>query len=108
MFAGIFWFSLLSFLLMLGFSYIVWILAKKETGWINTTGSVIACATAAVALIILIVSLTYGGSMTRGFSGGMMGPMMEGKMKPEMMEKMMKSPEMKKMMEEMRKVSPKK
>jgi uncharacterized Tic20 family protein len=89
MFAGIFWFSLLSFLLILGFSYIVWILAKKETGWINTTGQVIACATAAVALIILIVSLTYGGSMMRGFSGGMMGPGMQ-KMDTQKMMEMMK------------------
>lgn len=85
--SGLIWFSLLSFLMILGFSYIIWILAKKETGYINTTGQVIACALAAVALIIFIVSLTYGGSMMRGM-GGMTGPSLKGMDRDKMMDMM--------------------
>jgi len=88
MYASLLLFSLLSLLLVLGFSYVVWILAKKETGWINTAGQSIACAAAAVALIIFLVSLISGGSMMRGLSGGT-GPGMY-KMDTQKMMEMMK------------------
>ena len=85
--SGLLWFSLLSLLMVLGFAYIVWILAKKEAGWINTTGQVIACALAVVAVIIFIVSLTYSGSMMKGMCG-MTGPSMKGMDREKMMDMM--------------------
>jgi bacteriorhodopsin len=85
--SGLILFSLLSLLMVLGFAYIVWILAKKEAGWINTAGQVIACVLAVVAVIIFIVSLTYSGSMMRGMCG-MTGPSMKGMDREKMMDVM--------------------
>lgn len=69
--------GLLSVLMMLGFSYIIWILALKESGKVKTTGLVIACGIAALAVIIALYGAIWGGQMKRGMMGG--GMMMGGK-----------------------------
>ena len=69
--------SLLSILLVLGFSYIIWILALKETGYVKTTGQVIACGIAALIVVLSLAGLIWGGRMSRGMMGGEM--MMGGK-----------------------------
>jgi hypothetical protein len=104
---NLFWlWSLLSVLMVLGFSYIIWILAQKETGYIKTTGVVIACGIAALTVILALFGLLWGGrgSGMGGKSGSMMEMKMEGKAAQEMMNEMMKkNPEIKKMMKEMMK-----
>ncbi len=100
-------YAILALGLILGFSYIIWILALKEAGYVKTTGLVIGCGIAALAVILFLSGLIYGGRMAGGYGmGSMMGPgmMMEGKEGQKMMlEMMMKDPEMKKMMREMEK-----
>ncbi|MCX5726352.1 MAG: hypothetical protein NT030_04075 [Candidatus Saganbacteria bacterium] len=94
---------ILSVLLILGFAYIIWVLAIKESGWVKTKGQVISILIAVAAVIILI----YGGVVA--VSGkcyrtepGMMHNMMGAPEKDRhgFMEQMMKDPEMRKMMEE--------
>lgn len=93
---GLFWASLLWFFIVLGFSYIVWILANKESGWVKTTGIVIGCGIALLALITLIYGAAgvrkygrygMGGIMTR--PGSKFEMKMEGREGREMMKKMM-------------------
>jgi hypothetical protein len=69
--------SLLSILLMLGFSYIIWVMALKETGYVKTTGLVIACGIAALTVILFLYGSIWGGQMKQGMMGG--GMMMGGK-----------------------------
>ena len=112
MYAGMgqamFWVSLLATLLLLGFAYIVWTLASKETANTKLTGQIISGAIAILAIIFFLYGGIYGGLMGRGMHGyGMMGPGMmmgSGMMGKGMdygdMQKWMKSPEMQKWMEE--------
>jgi len=99
---SMFWASLLGTLLLLGFAYIVWILASKETANTKLTGQIIAGAVTVLAIIFFLYGGVWGGLMGRGGMYGMTGASMKGKgmMGPEQMDKMMKSPEMKKWMEE--------
>ena len=103
----LFLYALLALGLILGFSYIIWILAMKEAGYVKTTGLVIGCTIAALAAILFLSGLIYGGRMAGGYGmGSMMGPgmMMEGQEgRKYMYEQMMKDPEMKKLMREMEK-----
>jgi len=91
-------YSLLVIGLILGFSYIIWILALKETGYVKTTGLVIACGIAILTAILFLSGLIYGGRMA-GSSG--LGGMMGGKQMGDKEMKQMR--EMQKMMKEMRK-----
>ena len=99
---SMFWASLLGTLLLLGFAYIIWVLASKETANTKLAGQIIAGAVAVLAIIFFLYGGVWGGLMGRGGMHGMTGPSMMGKgmMGPEQMDKMMKSPEMKKWMEE--------
>lgn len=99
-------YSLLAIALILGFSYIIWILSVKETGYVKTTGLVIACAIAVLTVILFLSGLIYGGRMGRGYGvSGVTGPgMMQGKeWHNYMYEQMMKDPEAKKWIREMEK-----
>ncbi len=58
--------GLLSFFVVLGFAYIVWIMAMKEEGWIKTTGLVFACG---IAVIVLLLAI-YTGFGSRSYMGG--------------------------------------
>lgn len=65
--------SLLLILLVLGFSYLIWIRALKETGLIKTTGQVIACGLAILAMIIFLYGAIQCGQVKRGMKSGLMG-----------------------------------
>ena len=94
---GIFLTVLLMTVLLLGYAYIVWVLAAKEGGTIKTIGQAIAIIIAVLALIFFI----YGGIYTPIACRSGCGMYGEGKgmMGKQMMEKMYKSPQMQKMME---------
>jgi len=95
--------SLLGVLLLLGFAYIVWVFASKESGTAKTAGQVIAAVIAILAAIILLYGTLYGGVMGsrgtwcerggRGYKGGKSGDwtkkmmMMPEAERQEMMEK---------------------
>jgi len=109
---GMIWTSLLAVVLLLGFAYIIWILATKETGAVKNTGQVIAIIIAVLALIILLYGSIYGGMMGKGLCGGRgykktgsgmmmhkMGKMSDAEM-TEMAEKMMENPKMRQCFEE--------
>jgi len=106
MFGGMIYGSILLSVLLLGFAYIVYVLANKEAGGIKTTGQVIAAVIAVFALWVFLYSGIYGGVMGRGICGrGTMrkkpgGMMYDKKDKYEFMEKMMEKPGMKEWMEE--------
>jgi len=79
MMGGMFWGSLFIVVLLLGFAFIIWVLADKEKGGIKTFGQVIAAIIAATAVIILLYGTIYGGMLGRGMHGSygrgyMMGP----------------------------------
>jgi hypothetical protein len=109
---GMIWGSLLVVLLLLGFAYIVWVLASKESGSVRLTGQGIALVIAVLALVILVYGSIYGGIMNRGRYGWsgrdrMMSPEMmretwQGQKEKmhEYMDKMMKTPETRKWIEE--------
>lgn len=75
--AGLLWLFLL-----LGFAYIIWAMALKETGYVKTTGLVVACVIALLTVIIFLYGAVKGNqirhNMMRG--GGMSCPMMGGGM----------------------------
>jgi len=76
---GLLWVGLLWMFLILGFAYIVWILALKEAGYIKTTGQVFACVIAVLTVIIFLYGAIWGGQMKKGMMrGGMSCPMMSG------------------------------
>ncbi|OGC36074.1 hypothetical protein A2311_00465 [candidate division WOR-1 bacterium RIFOXYB2_FULL_48_7] len=79
--------SVLLVFVLLGFAYIVLVMANKEAGIMKTSGQVIAAVIAVVALVVFV----YGGSQM-GKMGGMNCPGMMGE------GKMMKMPGMQKMM----------
>lgn len=113
MMGGMFWGSFLGALLLLGFAYVIWVMAEKEKGGIKTIGQVIAVIIAVLAAVMLLYGGVYGGMMGRGCFGrgcGMWGPGMMRHMQmlpeheqEEYMEKMMKSPQIRKWMEEYQK-----
>lgn len=69
MMGGMLWGSLLLVILLLGFAYIVWVLASKESGAAKTVGQVIAIIIAVLAVLILLYGGIYGGMMGRGWCG---------------------------------------
>jgi len=85
MMGGMYWGLVLGIFLLLGFAYIIWVLASKEQGGIKIIGQIIAAVIAVLALLILIYGLVYGPGM-RKFDGRM-GP--GGMMQQQMMQKMM-------------------
>jgi len=91
MMGGMIWMSLVSVVMVLGYAYIVWVLANKEAGTMKTVGQVIAVIIALVALVMLFYGTVYGGGLC---GGGEAGKMM--KDNPQMQKQMM---EMQKMME---------
>lgn len=105
---GMLWALLLTIFLLLGFAYIVWVLASKETGGVKTAGQVIAIAIAVLTLIILLSALVYGPGMGRmGMMGGagICGPgsqMKESGMMERQEKGMMQNQPMQKMMQEHR------
>jgi hypothetical protein len=94
--------SLLSTCLVLGFSYIIWILACKESGYLKIGGQILAGVIKVLAIILFIYSLVIGCQMKMPLGGKMDCPMMGGKGDGQkmMMEMMKKNPEMMKMMKE--------
>jgi hypothetical protein len=84
---------ILGVFLLLGFAYIVWILAVKETAGIKLTGQIISIVIAVLALLILLYGLVNSGRMSSWHNRMMMQP---GTM---MQQKMMQNPDMHKMME---------
>lgn len=99
----LFVYALLALGLVLGFSYIIWILAMKETGYVKTTGLVIGCCVAALAVILFLAGLIYGGRMTGRYGvGGAAGPgITQGKeWRNYMYNQMMRDPEAKKWLKE--------
>ena len=70
MVGGMFWGSLVVSLLLLGYAYIIWILAAKESGGAKLTGQIIAIIVAVLAILILLYSGVYGGLLGGGMGGG--------------------------------------
>jgi len=97
---GWFWLvPLLGTFLLLGFAYLVWVFADKESGGLKLTGQIIAVVIAILAVILFLGGL-YLGVTGRGMYGG---PRMMGIGQPGMhrsVEKMMQDPQMRKWMEE--------
>jgi membrane protein implicated in regulation of membrane protease activity len=83
-------YALLMLALVLGFAYIVWTLALKESGYLKTTGQVFACAIAALATIVFLAGLVNSGRMSDMSSKKLGG------------KEMKQMQEMQKMMKEMR------
>ena len=71
----IIWWSLLSISLLLGFAYIIWILASKEAGSTKLVGQIIAVVIAVMVLILFTYGGIYGRNMSNCGQNGMM-PMM--------------------------------
>jgi hypothetical protein len=90
---GMIWGSLLAVVLLLGFAYLIWVQAIKESGGVKGVGQVIAIVIAVLAVIILLYGSVYGGMMGKcGGKGGRMGGMsdrMEKMMDKGMMDKEM-------------------
>ena len=78
-----FWGMLLVFLLVLGFAYIVWANALRQTGVVKIIGQVVAVITVILAVLTLIFT---------GFSKGGYHKCYWKKSKHEMMEKKMMRP----------------
>ena len=97
--------SILGLILLLGFAYIIWVLAGKEKGNIKLIGQIVALVIVVIAVVLLLSSLFWGGGLCGGRGYGMMGGGMMGhggaslgsQKKMQMyMDKMMQNPEMKK------------
>jgi hypothetical protein len=74
---GLLWIGLLWVAVLLGFAYIIGILAMKETGNVKVIGQVIAGVIAVLTVIIFLYGAVWGGQMKRGMTGRGMGcPMM--------------------------------
>ncbi len=85
------WFGLLWLAGLLGFAYIIWVLAIKENGSLKLVGQLIAAALAIITIVIFVYAALYGCKMGMMHKCGMMDG---GKM--EMMHKMMMDKTMKK------------
>ena len=98
------WWCLLSIALLLGFAFIVWVLAGKEASGLKLTGQIISVVITVITIILFIYCIVYGG----GIRGGMgmfpcgKGNTMQGAGmgKEGMMKEMLKNPEMQKMMKQ--------
>ncbi len=95
--------SILGLILLLGFAYIIWVLANKEKGNVKLVGQIVALVIVVIAVVLLLSSLFWGGGLCGSRGYRMMGH--KGKWKSEAkmqkyMDKMMKNPEMKKYLEE--------
>lgn len=112
------WASLISAVLLIGFAYIIWVLANKESGWLKTAGQLLALLIILLAAYVLLYTGVYQGAMGKGPCGGGMGAGMmgQGMMKgmdassmkdmQKMMEKCMQDPQACKKMMEMMKSMP--
>lgn len=87
------WWCLLMIALLLGFAYIIWVLAVKEAGGAKLTGQIISIVITLITIVLFIYCIVYGGSIRSGMrmspcgNGSMMqGPGMgkEGTMKETM------------------------
>lgn len=96
---GMAWIGLLWLTGVLGFAYIIWVLATKENNTVKLLGQILAIVIAALAIIIFIyMSMSAGQMRKMGYE--MDGTMMNSKMKREMMDRMMKDGKMPKEMRE--------
>ena len=86
-------------LVLLGFGYIVWVLASKEAGLVKMGGQILAALLIICVLVMFVLALVNGGRM-KSMCG--MGPMRGGMMKGQMMEKMMDKEKGAMMMEKMK------
>jgi hypothetical protein len=73
---GMLWIGLLWLFLVLGFAYIIGVMAMKETGNVKLAGQVIAGVIAVLTIIIFLYGAIWGGQMKRGMMGGSGCPMM--------------------------------
>lgn len=96
------WWCLLTIVLLLGFAYIIWILAGKETGGLKLTGQIIAVIITVITIILFIYCIVISSSISRGMFPCGKGSMMQapGMGQGGMMKEMMKNPEMQKMMKQ--------
>jgi len=104
--------SITASIFIIGFAFIIFVLANKESGNIKLAGQIIAALVALVAIVVLFYGLTGRGCcgmrgcgmMGSGMMGGkgMKGEMMMNMVKknPSMMQDMCKNPEMRKMMQD--------
>ncbi|MFH1683924.1 MAG: hypothetical protein ABIA67_03475 [Candidatus Margulisiibacteriota bacterium] len=69
MMGGMIWGSLLAIVLLLGFAYIIWVLAAREKGGVKIVGQVIAIMIVVLAAVILLYGTIYGGMVGRGSHG---------------------------------------
>lgn len=112
MMTGMYWGLLLTAFLVIGFAYIIWVLASKEAGGIRITGQIIAIVIAVLAVLILGGAFSgFMGNYGRGMRGVdwryapnmmMPGSMMNlpEKESREYIREKMKYPQMRKMMQE--------
>jgi predicted permease len=73
-------------LVLLGFSYIIWVLASKEAGWIKLGGQILAILLKISVLLMFIIAILYCKTFIRIHKACYMMP---GMMKPYKMEMMM-------------------
>ncbi|KAF0132961.1 MAG: hypothetical protein FD145_1496 [Candidatus Saganbacteria bacterium] len=97
---------ILTVALLLGFAYIIWVLASKETGGTKTLGQAISAIIALLVIIIFVVGGLFLGGSKRGMMGmkgcpmgGMMGKM-DSPMKSDHMKKMPMDPDTHRKMQE--------
>lgn len=65
MFGGIILLFFIAVSLWSGFAYIVWVLAKKETGGLKVLGQIISAIIAILIILFLIVVLSNSGKIAR-------------------------------------------
>ncbi|MBN3033674.1 MAG: hypothetical protein JW873_06230 [Candidatus Saganbacteria bacterium] len=87
-------YSLLCLFLLLGFGYIIWVMAAKESGNTKLAGQVISAVIIILALVLCLYGLAQGGKMRSQMMGQqkMMEKQMSGAMEkmPAHMKKMMR------------------
>ena len=88
-------YSLLMLFIVLGFGYIIWIMAAKENGNSKLAGQIISIVIIVLAVVLCLYGAVIGGRMRHQMMG--QGAMMQQQQMPSGMEK---THEMKKMMRE--------
>jgi len=96
--------SIISAIFVIGFAYIILVLANKESGNMKLAGQIVAALVAIVAVVVLLSGATgrghYGMMGGKGMMMGGKGMMMEMMKKdPSMMQDMCKNKEMREMMQ---------
>jgi preprotein translocase subunit SecG len=96
--------SIISAIFVIGFAYIILVLANKESGNMKLAGQIVAALVAIVAVVVLLYGATgrghYGMMGGKGMMMGGKGMMMEMMKKdPSMMQDMCKNKEMREMMQ---------